>query len=76
MRFGDAIYFAPTLSEGELNYVITRIVMAWARKDKNYARLNAAHGTFFSAAAEFYRREVAPYEDEKAKKNGDVYADA
>jgi len=59
---------------GELNYVLTTIVMSYLNKDvKNYARLNGILGVFEGAKQEFYRRVVAPYEDEKIKQNGDVY---
>jgi uncharacterized protein DUF6899 len=61
-------------SEGDLNYVITRCVTAWLRgRAKNYAQLNAALGILEAAKLEFYRRVVAPYEDQKRKDNGDVY---
>lgn len=63
----------PHLDEGALNYIITRCVLAWLGRGYNYARLNTAHGTFFSAAAEFYRRVVVPYENAKRDENGEVY---
>ena len=60
--------------EGICNYCISRIVAGVMKPDSGwrYRWLNRAHGTFFSAAAEFYRRVVAPYEDECIKKNGDI----
>jgi len=64
---------APHLGEGELNYIITSIVVAWTGKAYDYSKLNRAHGTFFSAAAEFYRRLVVPYERQKQAEYGDVY---
>jgi len=60
--------------EGICNYVISRVV-AGVMKPKNgwrYKWLNRAHGTFLSAAAEFYRRVAIPYEDECILKNGDI----
>ena len=60
--------------EGVCNYVISRVV-AGVMKPENgwrYKWLNRAHGTFLSAAAEFYRRVVAPYEDKCVLKNGDI----
>ena len=60
--------------EGVCNHTISRIV-AGVMRPKNgwrYKWLNRAYGTFMSAGAEFYRRLVAPYEDECIKKNGDI----
>ena len=61
--------------EGLCNYAISRIV-AESLKPHNgwrYKNLNRAHGTFLSAAAEFYRRVVVPYENIAQQKNGDIY---
>lgn len=60
--------------EGITNYCISRIIAGSMKPDEGwrYRYLNRAYGTFFSAAAEFYRRLVAPYEDECIKKNGDI----
>jgi hypothetical protein len=60
--------------EGVCNYVISRVVAGVMRPQKGwrYKWLNRAHGTFLSAAAEFYRRMVAPYEDVCILKNGDI----
>jgi hypothetical protein len=60
--------------EGVCNYTISRII-AGVMKPKDgwrYKWLNRAYGTFLSAAAEFYRRLVAPYEDKCIEKNGDI----
>lgn len=59
---------------GEANYSISRIV-AGSLKPKtgwNYASLAAAYACFLAAAAEFYRRLLAPYEDLCIKKSGDI----
>jgi len=60
---------------GLLNYCMTSLALRVLEQSgpENYARLSAIHGTFLAAAAEFYRRKVAPYEDKKRKENGDVY---
>ena len=58
---------------GVLNYIITRIVIAWLGKDPNYERFNAAIGALESAKLELYRRAISPYEDKKIDENGDVY---
>ena len=78
-RVGDLIehirtQFDPDELEGVCNYTISRIV-AGVMKPKDgwrYKWLNRAYGTFLSAAAEFYRRLVVPYEDKCIDKNGDI----
>jgi len=61
-------------TEGELNYVITRCVLAWLRgRAKNYASLNTALGVLECAKHELYRRVIAGYEDDKRAENGDVF---
>ena len=62
-------------SEGELNYLITRIVHEWiAAHGVSYKTYNAAVGVLGCAQQELYRRKVAPYEDEKiaSPNHGDV----
>ncbi len=62
--------------EGPINYAISRIVAESMKPvvgGWRYKYLNRAYGTFLSAAAEFYRRLVAPHEDRAAEKNGDIY---
>ena len=59
--------------EGELNYVITKIVDKWLGDKPNYFAYNSAIGVLECAKLEFYRRRLAPYEDEKITINGDVY---
>lgn len=62
---------------GLLNYIITRVVIAWLGAAYDYApdyeRYNAAMGVLESAKQELYRRSIAPYEDDKRAVNGDVY---
>lgn len=65
-----AAYNAP-LTDGQLNYVITRILMSNGRP--GYAGLNASVGVLECVKQEFYRRVAAPYEDKKLQENGDVY---
>lgn len=61
------------LTEGELNYLLTRIVDAWARPLK-YERIARVTGVLENVKQEFYRRVAVPYEDKKLRENGDVYA--
>ncbi len=66
---------------GELNYVITKLVLGYLYQKKNqeilhtpsYTDMNEVMGVLECVKAEFYRKEVAPYEDEKAELNGDVF---
>lgn len=67
----------PTTS-GELNYAITMLLQTYMKDAPkfNYETLNAAYGAVQLAAAEFKRRIIDPYEDQKIGKNGDVYEPA
>lgn len=60
---------------GELNYCITLLVRNYISRhpELNYQGINDILGALEGAKLEFYRRVVAPYEDEKIKENGDVY---
>lgn len=62
------------LSEGQLNYVITRMVDTWLKGHPGYAGINSAIGVLECAKLELYRRIAAPYEDKKCADNGDVYS--
>ncbi|MBU2542645.1 hypothetical protein KJ785_03735, partial [Patescibacteria group bacterium] len=57
---------------GELNYSITKLLLALKGAGK-YKDYNELVGALESAKLEFYRREIAPYEDIKVEENGDVY---
>lgn len=56
---------------GMLNYVYTRLALR-TMPARRYWVLALICGVFITALLEFYRRFVAPYEDEQIKKNGDV----
>jgi len=58
---------------GEINYVITELILNYYNKNPNYQRINDVIGALEGAKMEFYRRVAAPYEDLKIKENGDVY---
>ena len=61
-------------NEGELNYVITKLCLAYAEeKGISYATYNQLIGVLECCKLEFYRRAVATYEDEAIARNGDVY---
>lgn len=58
---------------GELNYCFTILMKHYLfRKGKSYLNLNDCIGALEAAKLEFYRRDVAPYEDKKIKENGDI----
>ncbi len=72
---GDHISLLPDdKKEGAANYAVTRIISQGFKPIEGwrYMWLNRAYGTFLSAAAEFYRRMVIPYEDKCIEKNGDI----
>jgi uncharacterized protein DUF6899 len=71
-----AITFAESLSPGDLNYVVTRLVSAKCARMPRYEAFNAVVGALECAKLELYRRMVAPYEDTKIAENGDVYPEA
>ena len=59
---------------GELNYCLTRWLQRYLEmKGKNYQSLNEIMGVLECVSQEFYRRAVAPYEDEKIRENGDIF---
>lgn len=60
---------------GVLNYVITSILLKSMRLDTetSYTKVNQAVGVLGCVSSELYRRLAGPYEDQKAKENGDVF---
>ena len=70
----DILRSFPDDLEGTSNYTITRIIAGAMRPSGGwrYKSLNAAHGTFYSAANEFYDRLMRNHEDKAIAKNGDV----
>lgn len=65
---------APAVTPGELNYVITRIILEHLEiKGTSYTTMNTIVGVLEQVKDEFQRRIVHPYEDQKKEENGDVY---
>lgn len=59
---------------GELNYTLSRICFQYVvRKGASYATYNEVIGALECAKLELYRRQVAEYENQKCRENGDVY---
>ncbi len=70
----DTLVSLHDMPPGELNYLFTVLaIMFTEQKGVSYTNMNEVMGVFESAKLEYYRRMVAPYEDEKIKENGDVY---
>ena len=65
--------YVPTTA-GELNYVITKMVLRYLARyaTDSYSNFNEAVGVLECVKQEFYRRAVVPYEDAKIIVNGDV----
>jgi hypothetical protein len=62
------------MNSGELNFLITTLVREyWLAHGPKYQAINDIVGALESAKAEFQRRVVGAYEDQKIKDNGDVY---
>jgi hypothetical protein len=60
--------------KGDLNYVITRLVLAYCdHHGICYDTCSDITGVLTDVRSEFERRVMGPYEDEKIKQNGDVY---
>ena len=59
------------LSLGELNYLITRLLLK--TYPQKYQDFNALIGVLECVKLELYRRLITPYEQEKCDTNGDVY---
>ena len=58
------------LQDGALNYAVTKTLKGLY--EPRYFNYNRAMGVLSSIQAEWYRRDVAPYEDKKIAENGDV----
>jgi hypothetical protein len=70
----NSIHLANVISAGELNYVITNLVIAYIEnKGVGYQTYNDVIGALENVKIELWRREIGKYEDEKRKANGDVY---
>lgn len=65
---------ADTLDEvdGNANYAITKIIYGLYSEGGYAVKANALK-TLLAVALEYYRRIMAPYEDQKRDENGEVY---
>ena len=58
---------------GQLNFAITKIVLAYLGETPRYADFALVHGVLGDVWDELHRRLVVPYERRKCHDNGDVY---
>lgn len=64
----------PPLEAGELNYLITRLILEYIKdKGESYSVYNAVMGVLECVKHEIYRRLISSYEDKKRKENGDIF---
>lgn len=61
------------MKSGELNYIITEILLGFLGPEPDYDRFNEIIGVLECCKLEFYRRKVVRYEKAKKELNGDVY---
>jgi predicted DNA-binding protein with PD1-like motif len=79
----DRLYYKATLDRlsqivietpGELNYLLTSIANQYLNDNKvSYGTFNNIIGALESAKLEFYRRQIAEYEEKKIEENGDLF---
>lgn len=60
--------------EGDMNYAIFRLLDEFVVRQggPSYVNYNKAMGVMDCCAREYYRRRVAPYEDQAIERNGDI----
>lgn len=83
IKLENRSYFEPVLyalahsaisDPGELNFMFTELIKQYmVTHTKNYQTMNDIVGALESCKAEFQRRVVNPYEDDKITENGDVW---
>ena len=57
---------------GELNYLISSVVWQLFKDNPSYTYGNQLIGVLECVKQEFYRRQLADYEDRKMAQNGDI----
>jgi len=61
---------------GQLNYYITKLCLNFLKRSTiSYTALNEIPGVLECVKAEFYRKIMIPFEDQKCITNGEVYND-
>ena len=57
---------------GKLTYIISNLIWKQFLDRPSYEAANKLLGVLEAVKLEFYRRHVAPYEDEAIRRNGDL----
>lgn len=77
LKQGDRYYvdeYQDPTQPGELTYLLTQVIRKYVNRcGPRFAIFAEVIGCLEATKLEFYRRIVAPYEDEKIHVNGDVY---
>lgn len=60
------------MDSAELNFTLCIILSEYTRGNHKYARMAEAVGSYVLAGFEWWRRVVVPYEQRKARENGDL----
>lgn len=71
-RRDDLDFYPDPQSVGELNFVITSMILKFLGPEPRYADYNGAIGVLACAQQELYRRSISNYEDHAAFTNGDL----
>lgn len=72
-RVSEFSDFTASSNAGQLNYIITTLLLkTYNGTLPNYTDYNEIIGILECAKMEMYRRQTAPYEDDKIEENGDV----
>ena len=70
----DRVVDVRGLSNGELNYLITKLGLTYLGKHgKSYNTISDVVKAMECAKLEFYRRVAVPYEEKKIQEYGDVF---
>jgi hypothetical protein len=69
-----ALYHPHMMHPGELNFAITSLLIDYLKTNgRSYRTMHDIVGALESAKAEFQRRVINPYEQNKLEENGDAY---
>ncbi len=62
----------PPKTAGQLTYKFYKTALIYLGRDWTFARLAVVIGCLMCTVLELYRRQGAPHEDKKLKKEGDI----
>ena len=76
-KFDKSLLELPDIkTDGELNYLLTQLAIKYCDShDLCYQTFADVMSAFSGADKEFYRRVIAPYEQQKISQNGDCFPD-